>query len=194
MTQATKPRLTLEEFLTYDDGTDTRYEWVNEVLVEMGAESTLNTLIAGFLFATFLQIGVPSYRIGFKQLIAVSRSTVRDPDLIVHSEASFSAINGASQALIPVDATPPTLVIEVVSPGEPGSDNYDRDYLDKRREYQLRGVPEYWIVDPVREVVFVLTLNEKEYQTREFRTHDRILSPNFPALLVTVAQVLSVGR
>jgi Uma2 family endonuclease len=36
-------RMTIEEYLNYDDGTDTRYELVDGVLVEMGAESTLNT-------------------------------------------------------------------------------------------------------------------------------------------------------
>lgn len=35
----TSNRLTFEEFLAYDDGTDTRYELVNGVLVEMPTES-----------------------------------------------------------------------------------------------------------------------------------------------------------
>jgi hypothetical protein len=33
--------MTLQEYLTYDDGTDNRYELVDGVLVEMGAESTI---------------------------------------------------------------------------------------------------------------------------------------------------------
>lgn len=41
-------RLTLKEFLTYDDGTDRRYELFNGVLVEMGAESRTNIRIAFF--------------------------------------------------------------------------------------------------------------------------------------------------
>jgi Uma2 family endonuclease len=40
MTVATRSRMSLEEYLTYEDGTDARYEWVDGVLVEMGAEST----------------------------------------------------------------------------------------------------------------------------------------------------------
>ncbi len=41
MTQTTKTQklLTFEEYLTYDDGTDTRYELVDGELVEMPPES-----------------------------------------------------------------------------------------------------------------------------------------------------------
>ncbi len=43
MTVATDRRMTIQEFLVYDDGTDRRYELVDGVLVEMGAESRANT-------------------------------------------------------------------------------------------------------------------------------------------------------
>ncbi|MGB8700783.1 MAG: hypothetical protein WCD18_15305, partial [Thermosynechococcaceae cyanobacterium] len=46
----TNPKLmSLDEYLVYDDGTDTRYEFVDGVLVEMGNESKLNVQIAMFL-------------------------------------------------------------------------------------------------------------------------------------------------
>ena len=196
MTQATRPRLTIEEFLTYDDGTNTRYELVDGVLVEMGAESTINTLIAGFLFATFLQLGIPAYQIGFKQWIVVSDSTAtaRDPDLIVHSEASFAAIEGSSQAIVKAGMPNPLLVVEVVSPGKPGEDNYDRDYVEKPKEYATRGIPEFWQIDPSRSVVAVLTLKDGNYWSREFRGDSRVVSPTFPDLQLTADQVLRAGR
>ncbi len=53
--------MTPEEYLDYDDGTDTRYELVDGVLVEMGAESTLNTQIAVFLLLTFAALGIARY-------------------------------------------------------------------------------------------------------------------------------------
>ena len=196
MTQATRPRLTIEEFLTYDDGTDTRYELVDGVLVEMGAESTINTLIAGFLFATFLQLGIPAYQIGFKQWIAVSDSTAtaRDPDLIVHSEASFAAIEGSSQAIVKAGMPNPLLVVEVVSPGKPGEDNYERDYVEKPKEYATRGILEFWQIDPSRSVVAVLTLKDGAYQAREFRGDSRVVSPTFPDLQLTADQILRARR
>jgi Uma2 family endonuclease len=45
MAVATRRSMSLEEYLIYDDGMDTRYELVDEVLVEMGAESTINAWI-----------------------------------------------------------------------------------------------------------------------------------------------------
>ena len=48
MTIATNQRLTLEEYLSYDDGTDTRHELVDGVLVAMGAESLATKGGSGF--------------------------------------------------------------------------------------------------------------------------------------------------
>jgi len=49
MTIAKNRLLTLEEYLDYEDGTDTRYELENGVLVEMSSENPLNNTIAVFL-------------------------------------------------------------------------------------------------------------------------------------------------
>jgi Uma2 family endonuclease len=48
MTTATR-KLTLEEYLAYDDGTDTRYELVDGELMAMPPESDKNNLIAIYL-------------------------------------------------------------------------------------------------------------------------------------------------
>jgi len=196
MTIAPNRRMTFEEYLNYDDGTDTRYELVNGVLVEMGAESTINTQIAMFLVATFLQMGIPYYRLGIKQQIAVSSRevTARDPDLIVHSYESVEAIEGLKQALLYANMPAPALVIEVVSPGEPGEKNYDRDYIEKRREYAARGISEYWLIDPHHQVVLVLRLQGKFYQEQRFTGAMAIASPTFPNLSLTAEQILKAGR
>ncbi|HIK32610.1 MAG TPA: Uma2 family endonuclease [Oscillatoriales cyanobacterium M59_W2019_021] len=196
MTFSTGHKMTLKEYLNYDDGTDTRYELVDGVLVEMGAESTINTQIAIFLLATFLQMGIPHDRLGIKQQIAVSsrQVTAREPDLIIHSEASARAIAGLKQALLYADLPVPALVVEVVSPGQPGEPNYDRDYIEKRREYAQRGIPEYWIVDPYRQVVLILTLIEESYQERCFTGKMEIVSPTFPELNLTADRILMAGR
>ena len=194
MTQA-KTRFTFEEYLAYDDGTDTRHELVNGVLVAMGAESSLNLDIALFLITVFLQV-VPRSRLGIKHLIAVdsAKVTAREPDLTIHSEASKRAINQEKQAFLQPDMPVPVLVVEVVSPGEPGSDNYDRDYIDKRDEYAKRGIPEFWLIDPVRAVVLVLTLVGKTYTATEFRGGDHLYSPQFQQLNLTAQQILSAGE
>jgi len=88
----------------------------------------------------------------------------------------------------------PALVVEVVSPGEPGTDNYDRDYVEKPKEYAARGIPEFWQIDPSRSVVIVLTLKDGAYQSREFREGDRVVSLAFPDLQLTAEQILGAGR
>jgi Uma2 family endonuclease len=95
-------RMTLEEYLTYDDGTDTRYELVDGELVPMPPESNLNHCIAAFLFATFLQAGVPCHWLRMKTQIEVAgaRVTAREPDLMVLTEDSAIALAGGHQALI----------------------------------------------------------------------------------------------
>jgi Uma2 family endonuclease len=198
MTVATAKRMSLEEYLTYDDGTETCYELVDGVLVEMGAESTINTLIAGFLFGVFIKLGMPTILIGFKQKIEVESNYVsaRDPDLIVHTEESFAAIEGLSEACLKLNDSNPLIVIEVVSPGTESTDNYKRDYERKPKEYAARGIPEYWIVDPApdRAIVKVGTLVNGLYQFQDFTGNQPIGSPTFPGLVLTAAQVLTAGR
>ena len=197
MTQA-KPRFrTIEEYLDYDDGTDTRYELVNGELVEMGAEKRLNEKIALWLLSQLLQF-VPIDLIARGTQISVRGKTAsaRNPDLMILTEELDQALSQQSQSLITFDMPAPALVVEVVSPGEPGSDNYDRDYVEKPKEYAARGIPEFWQVDPSpdRAVVIVLTLKDGAYQSREFRGSDRVISPTFPDLKLTAGQILRAGR
>ena len=135
MNIATPRRLSLEEYLNYDDGTDTRYELVDGVLVEMGNESTLNNWIAGFLYAYFLQhMGIPFYQLGVKQKVQVNSrlASAREPDLIVHSPESAAAIEGLAEVYLKLaTGVNPWVLIEVVSPGDESSDNYRRDYVEK---------------------------------------------------------------
>jgi Uma2 family endonuclease len=195
MTVATA-RLTFEEFLALDDGTGARYELVDGVLVEMGTENALNLSIAFALGVIFNQLGIPAYLIGAKHLLAVSSTkvTARDPDLTVHTEASYASVATKKQSFLSYNAPLPLLVVEVVSEGEPGEKNYDRDYVEKPKEYADRGIPEFWIVDPIRQVVWVLTLSGDTYRRIKFSGRRAIVSPTFPNLKLTAAQVLSAGR
>jgi Uma2 family endonuclease len=126
--------------------------------------------------------------------IISSRLTLEEFLSYDDSGAFFAAIEGATQALVPANVQAPMLVVEIVSPGGLKSDSYKRDYIDKHQEYALRSIPEYWIVDPDRAIVVILTLNEKAYKSREFRNGDRILSALFPDCQLMAEQVLRGGR
>jgi Uma2 family endonuclease len=76
----------------------------------------------------------------------------------------------------------------------PGRENYDRDDVDKRAEYAARGILEYWIVDPQRDVVLVLKLEGDRYAETACTGRSRIPSPTFPTLSITATEVLNAGR
>lgn len=43
-------------------------------------------------------------------------------------------------------------------------ENWVRDYVEKREDYQAAGIAEYWIVDPQEKRVTVLTLERNTYR------------------------------
>lgn len=192
MTIATDRRMTLKEYLTYDDGTAARYELEDGVLVEMGAESRNNIKIALFLIQFFLKL-VDYDRLGIKEKIEVRShyATARDPDLIIHSAESATAIEGRTESCLFLGEPNPLIVIEVVSPGTESKPNYKRDYEQKPIEYADRGIPELWQVDAIRGWVKVGTLTAGQYQFTTFKGTEIILSPTFPDLNLTAAQLLN---
>lgn len=191
MTTPTK-KLTLEEYLAYDDGTDTKYELVDGELVEMPPESDKNNLISLYLLVEFLKL-VPIQLIRHKDteiVVTGNRTRVRLPDLMILTQELFAAIAG-KRATITQDMPSPALVVEVVSPGKV---NEDRDYRYKRSEYAARGIPEYWIVDSGNARVTVLTLVDGLYEEAVFQGSNYIASAIFPDLKLTAAQVLGAGE
>jgi len=190
MTTTTR-RMTLEEYLDYDDGTDTRYELVNGELAEVPSESDLNNLIAVYLLAEFLRfMPVRLLRRGTEVVVNGYRTTTRIPDLIVLTDDLAAALSGAKRSVIMPDMPPPALVVEIVSPG---TTNEARDYRYKRSEYAARSIAEYWIVDPQQAQITVLTLVAGLYEEAVFKGNDRLVSSTLPNLDLTPAQVLQAG-
>ena len=99
MIVATANKMTFEEFLNYDDGTDNLYELDNGELIHKPLESEINRRIAMFLVAYFLQLGIPYYRLSMKTEIAVNSRQVgvRVPDLTVFSEELAQVMQGATR-------------------------------------------------------------------------------------------------
>ena len=188
-------RMSLEEYLDFTDGSEFRTELVDGELREMGAESELNVLIGSFLFTIFLQF-VPYYciRRGTEIVVPGRAADTCYPGLLILTEAGVLALAGKKRSCITVEMPAPAIVIEVVSPGKPGEENYDRDYVDKRFEYAVRGILEYWIIDPQRDVVLVLRLKGDRYVETVFIEQAVIVSPTFPTLSITATEILNAGR
>lgn len=194
MTIATQ-KLTFEEYLAYDDGTDTCYELVDGELVPMSLGTGKHGGIAEFLNDQFRdQIKRREIPWTSKQMIVGVRSprgrnwdTSRIPDVTVLTVAQWEAMSDR-EAVINLNEPPPILVVEVVSP----STKTD-DYRSKRAEYGLLEIPEYWIVDPLEGKITLCILEHQFYDSTEFRGDDLIQSPTFPDLNLTAAQILA-GR
>lgn len=92
--------------------------------------------------------------------------------------------------------SPIQLAVEVVST------NWEDDYVDKLGEYERLGIQEYWIVDylaigsrdyigsPKEPTVSIHQLVEGKYQVARFQGSDRLISPTFPDLALTMEQIL----
>jgi Uma2 family endonuclease len=186
----TSQKMTLAEFLAYDDGTDCLYELENGELIQMPFESEINRRIAMFLTIYFNQQGIPADRLTMKTEIAVSgtRVSVRAPDLMVLSEELTTELEGATRSIVYMDMPPPSLVVEVVSPKQE-----NRDYRYKRSEYAARGIAEYWIVDPLVQKVTVLEWIEGLYEEQVYIGEEKIVSPLLSKLDLTASRILQ-GR
>ena len=57
----------------------------------------------------------------------------------------------------------PDWVIEIISPG-----NKEMDYVKKLFKYQAAGVREYWIVDPIKEMVMVYRFEKETMEEYSF--------------------------
>ena len=82
------------------------------------------------------------------------------------------------------------LVVEIVSPDDP-----DRDYVTKRSDYAGADIPEYWIVDPLREIVTVLRLVDGVYvEHGVFGRGTVAISALFPEFQVVVDAMFGSAR
>jgi len=196
MTQTTSspPKfLTMEDYLAYDDGTDTRYELVDGELVEMPIENPINASIAKFLLFELAK-HLPIALLGLKDTeieVTGRRARCRLPDLVVHSEESHIALMETKRSTLTRDLPPPVLVVEVVSPGQ---ENRDRDYRYKRTEYAARGISEYWIIDPEMQQVTVCLWVNGQYEDKVYQGDALISSTVIPEFTLTAAQILAFGQ
>ena len=116
------------------------------------------------------------------------RSDARDPDIIVCQREQWRAMSHLTKSIF-LEGNPPALVIEVSSPGNEASDT-----VDKRLEYALAGIPEYWIINPMRDYVLILQLDSEQggYQeVGEYRGGEPIRSELLPEFQVTADTLLT---
>lgn len=186
-----RPRLqTFADFLAHADEIDGYYELSYGELVEMPPESDENLQRAMQLYEALKSV-VDRQQIRL-QGIAIAmpgQPQNRYPDLTVLQPEHPEQMKALGKAAITLDMAPPLLVVEVVSPG---AVNYRRDYFEKRNQYEWRGIPEYWILDPILAQVTVFSMSDAGYQQTVFKGDAVIQSPLFPAWQQTAVAMLSL--
>ena len=112
------------------------------------------------------------------------RRVNRKPDVLVLHPEHRRLFKENRCTAIKIGMPAPVFVAEMVSPGGPNSDNYKRDYLWKREQYEWWGIPEYWIIDRHRDQVTVLVLEDENYKETRYSADSTIKSATFPSLVV----------
>ena len=196
-------KLTFKEYLDYNDGTDSRYEFVDGELVLMNPPRGRHALIIR-LINKIIESEIERQSLSWVTLndigVRTSIQRSRIPDLSIVTREQMEQYLDISAVL----ETPPILVIEVVSP-----ESINRDYrfkrcsavlggspmsdcIKRRSEYAAIGISEYWIVDPAAQQVTLLQLVEGFYEEKCYANNDLIVSPTFPELSITVAELWNI--
>ncbi len=207
VTTPTSEKISFEEYLNYDDGTNKRYELVDGILIEMPPASFLHSDIIDFIADCFKAIArqhkldssvplrspqgladerIPRIKVKTGDVgVRTGMNSSRIPDISVIDGRVWKSYRRDKSAVIEDGLM---LAVEVVSPG---AEQVERDYTDKASEYQEIGIPEYWIVDPVEQKITVLVLDKGSYTKTVFTGRSAICSPTFPQLKVTAGEILA---
>lgn len=198
MAQAAR-KLAFEEYVNLDAEDwvklglpEGRCEYFDGELVELPSESRLNLLIANYLLLALVNAGIPLNLVYTHacEIEVSGKPRTRYPDLVVLREEHLKPTE--RRAMVTLKMLPPQLVAELVSPVDA---NHRRDYEAKRNQYQERGIPEYWLLNPETETIEVLELKNGKYvEFGTFQGSTPIQSPNLKALTFTAEQVFSAGR
>lgn len=111
--------------------------------------------------------------------VRLGEEDVLEPDIVVvlnqhRDRIGRQTIEGA-----------PDLVVEILSPG-----TAKRDLGPKRARYEAAAVPEYWIVDPEKRRIEVLSLRQGRYQRHGlFESGETLGSPLLGGFELEVLQV-----
>ena len=143
-----------EDYLWLTDHARRSIEFADGAIEVLPRPTRTDQLLLKFLLRLFEGIIEPA---GGLVLFAPLRlrlraAKFREPDLLLLLDATDPR-NGERYW------TGADLVVEIVSPDDPA-----RDLVEKRREYAIAGIPEYWIVNPLDHTVTVLALDGDSYR------------------------------
>jgi Uma2 family endonuclease len=195
----TKP-ISFDEFVSwYPENAVVKYELHNGKIVEMplatGSHSNITGFITGEIHFEIKRQKLPYSIPGDCLLKPFDDESGYQPDIIVLDKQKLSdEPRWQKESTVTLGSTV-RLVVEVVST------NWQNDYQRKVGDYELMGIPEYWIVDYLglggrrfigdakKPAISVYTMVDGEYEVKQFRDDEIIESLAFPELQLTAAQI-----
>lgn len=181
--------LTFQEYLLYQGEPDVLYELFRGRLIPRVTPTALHSSICTFLVYQFQEY-IAAQNLDLVAITVVRLRTEEDssriPDVMVCRQSLWQQVQSRSGAGVLDFQETPVLVVEVTS------DNWREDYIRKRAEYAMIDIPEYWIIDPQKQQVWVMSnpAGQHGYEQAEFRAEDFVRSLQFPKLDLTVSRLL----
>jgi len=202
MAQALTQLFTFEEFIEWlPENAGKRYELHDGIIVEMSQPSGKHEKVTGFLAGEitveYKRSQLP-YFIPKTVLVKPPRkSSSYSPDVVLINDANLHNEELWEKESTVTQSKSIPLIIEVVST------SWEDDYYTKLGNYEVMKIPEYWIVDyaalgarkfignPKQPTISIYYLVDEEYQVAQFRNSELIISPTFPDLKLTAAQIFN---
>lgn len=194
--------LSFDEFVDwYPENATGKYELHNGAIVKVplgtGEHSSVIGFIAGELHFEIRRSQLPRAIPGECLLKPIHDKSGYQPDIIVLNKAQLASEPRWHKESIITKGDSVGLIIEVVST------NWQDDYLRKVEDYELMGIPEYWIVDylglggrrlignPKQPTLSVYQLVDGEYQVTLFTGNEKIESLAFPELQLSAGDIFA---
>lgn len=196
--------LSFEEFLNWDDDSGRSFELVNGVAMPLSEPTAKHEDVVDGLCRLLVDhcqsLNLPYVPRQSKQVRLNAgpgeSESSRKADIVVFIKEEWVRMRQSSASAAAY--IPPPLAIEVVST------NWRDDYRIKLNEYETLGILEYWIVDyaglggvqylgsPKQSTVTINRLIDGEYQALRYQGEAIIVSPTFPQLVLTIAQIIAM--
>jgi Uma2 family endonuclease len=143
--------VTAEEYFAHYTGSEIRYEWVEGYVIQMAPNHEEHDFLVNY-FQYLLETYLSLHPIGQlrREFTVKFPQSFREPDL-------FIVLNNNPNLLTKTMMQgAPDICIEMVS-----KESSERDYHDKRTEYEVLGVREYWIIDYLTQSAAFYQLGEQ---------------------------------
>lgn len=163
-------------------------EWIEGVVIQMPpAELKHNDLIYYLyqLLGAYFELKPIGRVVGQPFVLRLPEfpNRRREPDLIVWLDTNPNELRDTY-----MDGAP-DICIEVVS-----EESTARDYGDKFAEYEAGGVPEYWILDSLRQETHFYRLSEQKRYIRQLEDEDGVYRTTaLPGFLLQVSTLWQDG-